>query len=132
MKLVVTATLVGYALWSVVWLTGGALLRQVFPAEVDAFAAGGSLRAPAPLLASLTLSVACSLAAGVAAGRLGRERARTAVAALATCLVLTGLAVQASAWQRMPLLYHLAFLLLLAPACLLGWRLDRRRAGRGS
>jgi hypothetical protein len=35
--------------------------------------------------------------------------------------------VQASAWSALPLWYHLPFLALLVPACLLGGRMTARR-----
>ena len=42
---------------------------------------------------------------------------------LAVLLVATGVGVQASVWTLMPVWYHLAFLGLLVPGCLLGARL---------
>jgi hypothetical protein len=46
---------------------------------------------------------------------------------LGLILLGVGMFVQAQYWYLMPLWYHLAFLLLLVPACMIGSRLRRAR-----
>lgn len=121
----IVSVIVGYALWTALWLGGNALL---FPAVADAASKGERVDRPGPLVGLLALSVGCSLAAGAAAGALaGRGRP---VLILAGLLLLTGVGVQASVWSRMPVWYHLPFLALLVPATLAGARLSARPAAR--
>jgi hypothetical protein len=42
---------------------------------------------------------------------------------MGTLLLATGIAVQASVWNLMPVWYHVPFLVLVVPACILGARL---------
>ena len=114
--------LAGYAAWTVLWLGGGAGVQAAFPAELDAFQAGEPLTSAAPLGLSLALSVLCSLVAGYTTARIVRENANRPVLIMAGLLLLTGLGVQLSTWDRMPGPYHVAFLALLVPVCLLGAR----------
>lgn len=115
------AVVLGYAAWTALWLGGNAGLRALFP---DAWPAEGPYEAPLPLGLALALSVVCSLVAGALAGALARGRP---VLALAVLLLLTGIGVQASLWEEMPLWYHLGFLALLVPVTLLGGRRGTRR-----
>lgn len=123
----VLAVVAGYALWTVLWLGGGAALGAAFPDELEAFTEGEALTDPAYLGASLVLSFFCSLLGGFAGARIARERARGAVLVLALLLLATGLGVQLSVWELMPVWYHLVFLAALVPLTLLG---GRRQASR--
>jgi hypothetical protein len=116
----IAAVILGYAVWTVLWLGGNAALAAARPLPPN----------PAPitdavLLGSLlALSVLCSLVAGLTAAALGR-RSTIAPTVLGGLLLLTGIGVQMSVWQRMPLWYHLPFLALLIPVCLLGGRFPK-------
>ena len=122
MKPIVIGAVAGYVVWTILWLGGGFVLAGRYPDELEVFQAGGSLTEPGFLGASLVLSVICSLVGGFTAARLGRNRAHAAVMTMAVLLLLTGIGVQASAWSRMPLWYHLVFLVLIIPVCLAGGR----------
>ena len=119
----VLAVVAGFVLWTVLWLGGNAGLGAVFPEAAKAFADGGALDGERDLGAALLLAAVCSFVAGRLCAAVGR--ARGPVLALAVLLLVVGAAVQASAWERMPLWYHLAFLALLVPLTLVG---GRRRA----
>lgn len=120
MKRLLLGAILGYLVWTLLWLTGNQAIGLAYPEELEAFDEGGSLTATGSLVSSLVLSVVCSFLGGFTAARLGRERAGGAAWTLALLLLLTGLAVQLSAWSRMPVWYHLAFLALLLPVTLLG------------
>ena len=60
----VIGVIVGYAVWTAVFLGAGALLAVLYPDERAAFDDGGDYRATVPLLLSLMSSVVASLAAG--------------------------------------------------------------------
>jgi hypothetical protein len=75
-----------------------------------------------PLLVSLVLSFVCSLTAGVAVAVVDPQAVRRGLIVLSVLLVGTGVGVQSSAWNLMPVWYHLVFLVVLVPMCLLGAR----------
>jgi len=120
----IIGAIVGYAVWTAIWLTVNA---TVFAEAGEVMAAGDAFTETGPLLKVLSLSIACSLAGGVAAAITGRERARGAVLGNAALLLATGIFVQAGIWTLMPLWYHLTFLALLVPMTLLGAMFVPRR-----
>ena len=78
-----------------------------------------------PLLLTVVLSVVCSLAAGITVAMGAPRAVPRGLTVLAVLLLVTGVGVQAAAWTLMPVWYHLVFLGLLVPGCLLGARLKR-------
>ena len=121
----VLGVIVGYAVWTAVWLGGNAGLRAAFP---DDFGPEPPWTAPVPLACALVLSVVCSAAGAWVAARVAGARAAGAALALGVALLATGVAVQASVWGDMPLWYHVAFLALLVPVCLVVGRPRRSAA----
>lgn len=117
----------GYVAWTVLWLAGNNLLLG---AAGEAVAAGEPFTAAGPLTAIVVLSVVCSLVAGAAVAAVARVQSRGAVLVMALLLLVTGIGVQASVWHLMPVWYHLVFLALIVPVCLVGARLigDRHAA----
>ena len=117
----VLGVIVGYLVWTALWLGGNSIFFGGAAAVVP-------FSATASLVGLLVLSIVCSLAAGLAAAAIAKGRARGALLALAGLLLLTGVAVQSGVWALMPLWYHLTFLVLIVPATVLGGRLLRRPA----
>ncbi len=124
MMRMILGAIVGYVVWTAIWLTANAM---VFAEAGEAIAAGDAFTETGPLLGVLALSIACSLAGGVAAAIAGGERARGAVLGNALLLLATGIFVQAGLWSLMPAWYHLLFLALLVPMTLLGGTFVSRR-----
>ncbi len=122
----IVAVVLGFALWSGLWLAGNAALAS--RAEPHAGSAGASPN-NATLAWTLGVSIACSLAAGAVAGAIMSRRhgAMQAACVLGALLLLVGIAVQGGAWSSMPLWYHLCFLAMLLPATLAGARLSAGR-----
>jgi MFS family permease len=118
----VLAVIAGFALWSVLWVGAHQGAVSVAPQLYDS---AGIPTSPAIYAAYLAFSVVCSLLAGRIA-RVVAARGSFAVLVLALVLLAVGVAVQASAWSQQPLWYHLAFLALLVPACLIGGRAHAR------
>ena len=122
----VIAVVVGYVAWSGLWIGGSALFFTEASRMVER---GEPFTQTRPLLGALGQSVLCLIVAGAIAGRIARRKARGASGVLGALLLLTGIAVQASVWSLEPLWYHLAFLVLLVPATLVGaWIPGRWRA----
>lgn len=115
----IVGVIVGYAVWTVLWLGGNNLL---FGRAGEVVASGQKFTAVGSLLGILVLSVVCSLAAGAAAAAIAKARARGAVLVMGVLLLATGIAVQASVWNLMPVWYHIPFLALVVPMCILGAR----------
>ena len=118
----VIGVIVGYVVWSVLWLGGNAGLALTFAEQGDAFDTGTSRLGTGYLVGALVLSIICSLLAGVVNAAIAAEKTKGAVLTMALLLLATGIAVQAGSWSLMPLWYHLVFLLLLVPVCLAGGR----------
>ncbi len=121
----VIGVVVGYLLWTAVWLGGNALLFGAATASVTGctyYSAAG------PLAGLIALSLLCSASAGAVAARIVREHLRGAVLTLAVLLLCTGIAVQTGIWAQMPTWYHLTFLALIAPTVVVSGRLFGRTA----
>lgn len=116
----VIAVVIGYGVWTAIWLGGNALLFSGMSAEV---AAGRMYAEVGPLLGVLVLSVVCSLCAGFAAAMIDRQRTRGVVWTMAVLLLATGVAVEIGMWKSLPVWYHVVFLALIVPVCLVGSRL---------
>ncbi len=116
----IIGAVVGYAIWTAIWLGGNAVM---LPDAARVVGEGEPYDATGPLVGAIGLSVVCSLAAGLAAATIAGPRARTAAIVAAAALLLTGIGVQAGAWSLIPLWYHLIFLVLIVPMVLLGARL---------
>lgn len=112
----ILAAILGYLLWTGLWLGGNALL---FADLTDQVEAGEALADVGPLLGVLGLSVVCSLCAGALAGKLA-PGARKVGTLLGFLLLATGMFVQWGVWDQMPLWYHLVFLFLLMPMVRIG------------
>lgn len=124
MKLVI-GVIVGYALWTAIWLGGNAVL---LPEAQEVVGAGKHYAETGPLGIAIGLSVVCSLVAGFAAARIAGPQARAATLTLAILLLATGVGVQLSVWELMPVWYHVPFLLLLVPVTIIGSLPGRPRA----
>ncbi len=119
----ILAIIVGFVLWSVIWVGGNAV---VLADAGSRMAKADKVDDPAELGVALGLSIACSLIAGLAAGLIAGRPSRAPLI-LAGLLLLVGAAVQSAVWNLMPAWYHAAFLVLLVPITLLGARLAGRR-----
>jgi hypothetical protein len=121
---IVLGVVVGFIVWSVIFVGGESLMRAVAPATVapvDATYVGS----PLLLLGYLLRSVFASVAAGFVAAVLARENSKTPLI-LGVVFLIVGLLVQISAWSVLPVWYHLTFLVLLIPMTMLGGKLKQQ------
>ncbi len=114
---VAVAVIVGYLVWSVLWLGGNTLL---FDEAAQVVAAGKTFSDAGGLSGLIALSMVCSLAAGASAAALAKKRHRPAVLVMSGLLLATGAAVQYDIGALMPIWYHLTFLALIVPVCVVG------------
>lgn len=119
----ILAVIIGFVLWSVLWLGYNALLTTFgfLPA-----ASATPIQASMPLLLLLAGSILFSLAAGYATTTVIRTPGYRHTFVLGVLLLGIGIPVQVQFWQLMPLWYHLLFLALLLPATVLGGMLGQR------
>jgi hypothetical protein len=120
----ILAIVVGYIAWTVLWLAGNAALVA---AGIASRAHDVQIDSPRLLILMLGLSFVASLASGWVARVIAPAGKAPLILALA--LLATGVAVQAGVWSLMPLWYHLLFLGLLVPLCLLGSRIRFKKLG---
>jgi hypothetical protein len=113
----ILAVVVGFILWSVLWLGGNPVLARFFPGAVGA---DGAVRHSGFLLTLLVLSVVASLAAGYLAAAIAPASGNTPVWILGGLLLAVGIFFQSQSWALMPLWFHLPFLLLLVPMVIVG------------
>jgi len=72
------------------------------------------------LLAFLAASIVISLGSGFCAALIARMRPFIPVLVLGLALLATGIPIQMGYWDKMPLWYHLSFLILLIPGVMMG------------
>jgi hypothetical protein len=121
----VVAVIVGYAVWTVIWLGGAFVLMAAMPDAIPADPEA-HLTDTTALLAVVGLGILCSLVAGWSVRALTPESIRP-LAVMSLLLLATGIAVQAMSWEQMPVWYHLTFLMMLVPTCFLGARFVKQR-----
>ena len=110
------AVLVGWFLYGLVWNLVGLAFAALFPA----FVIGEPLTDTVTLVIYLIASIPVSVLAGVAGARVGAAHAAKAVKVLAIVNLITGIIVQAAAWNSLPAWWHILFLLFVVPATLYG------------
>ena len=114
--------IVGFIVWTLLWLGGGILNKMIEPNNV-----------PNPDLSNITtsylmikiaLSIVCSLIAGFIAVLISKELKLTSFI-LSILLLLVGIIVEVAIWNYVPLWYHILFLGLLIPTTILGGKLKK-------
>lgn len=120
---VILGVVVGFFVWSIIFVGGEALMRLLAPATVAPENAT-FVDSTAILLGYLIRSIIASVAAGLTASLIARDNLITPVI-LGIVFLIVGLLVQISSWNMMPLWYHLIFLVLLIPMTILGGRLKK-------
>jgi hypothetical protein len=116
MKNPLLAVVLGYLVWTIIWLGANQFLFADAAAKVES---GQALNDMGALFSQLALSVVCSICSGLMLRAMATGN-RKAWVVLSGLLVATGISVQGSVWTLMPVWYHLAFLILLAPGVRVG------------
>ncbi|NQV73943.1 hypothetical protein HQ496_12535 [bacterium] len=113
----IVAVVAGYITWTVVFLGGSAGVRAAMASTHDA---AGYSTDVSTLLVYLVLSVIASAGAGFVTAKVSKVKVRRDTIFLAVALLATGIPVQLSSWDLLPVWYNVAFLLLLAPVTIWG------------
>jgi hypothetical protein len=130
---IILGVIVGFIVWSIVWVGGQATMVALSPDWIGAYIAAaersvadGSPFTPVASIAAINLirSLLTSFIAGYMAALVAGEYKRSTMA-LGVILVIVGVAVEFLYWNVAPAWYHIIFVLALIPMTILGGRLRR-------
>lgn len=110
----------GYAAWTVIYLGGSQLILALRAAAIRE---DGSTSDVPTLAMYLALSIIASLVAGSVAVKIADRSKMMHAGIVAALLLATGIPVQMSIWELLPVWYHATFLALLVPVTLYGAKL---------
>jgi hypothetical protein len=123
----ILAVIAGAAVWAVLWIGGTRAAQAAFP---SALAEGQPITHVGALLGLILYSVPLSILAGyITATVMGRDP-MPVVWVLAVLQLIFGIIAEVSAWNLVPLWYHIVFLALVVPATAYGGKMRVRRAAR--
>jgi hypothetical protein len=114
---VIGGVVVGAAAWALLWVAGTRLGQLAFP---SALTEGQPIISTPALLSLIAYSVVLSVLAGYVAALVAVASPWTAAWVLAVVQLAVGIVTEVSMWDLMPPWYHIAFLVLLAPATIYG------------
>lgn len=130
---IILGVIVGFIVWSIVWLGSAQTLESLSPDWFGRYAleAERAINNNEPMPADHTLalinlirSFLTSLIAGYMAALIAGEYRRSTMA-LGVLLVVVGIAFEYFAWHAAPAWYHVLFVLFLLPMTIVGGRLRR-------
>ena len=130
---IILGILVGFIVWSILWLGSDQVLRSLSPGWYGAHAARFETAefSNPPFVANTSIlildlfrSVIISLLSGFLAAVLAAESKKTTLI-LGILLLAFGIFVQLSVWNFIPVWYHFIFLFLLIPVTMLGGKLKK-------
>lgn len=130
---IVLGVIAGFVAWSIIWVGSDQALVMASPAWYGAhqdraylaLANSESFTADNTIMAiRLVISIVATLMSGFLAAFIAGEN-RRAPLVLGVILLLVGIAVQASAWNVMPVWFHVIFLALLLPMSIVGGKLKK-------
>ena len=134
MARVILGIVVGFIVWSVLWVGSDAIFSAISPdwygSNLNELAAAmekktTGYRADSTLLIiGLLRSVIFSLISGFVAASIAGENAKSTLG-LGVLLLLFGAVVQIVYWNYVPIWYNIPFLLLLVPMTVLGGKLKK-------
>ena len=114
--------IVGFFVWSSLWVGFDALLRAVLTSYDESVKA--MTFSSLMLILLLVLSAVVSIISGFVAALIARENAKSPLI-LGILLLVVGVIVQLGVSDKIPLWYHLTFWILLIPMAILGGKLKK-------
>lgn len=129
---IILGVVVGFIVWSVLWVGSDAVFSAISPdwgkTSAD-FQAAAENKTPFTLeswilIVLLVKSFIVSIISGYVTALIARENFKSTFG-LGILLVIFGIFIQSAYWNYMPLWYHIPFLLLLIPMTILGGKLKK-------
>ena len=129
---IILGIIVGYILWTVLWLGSDAIFSAIssdWSTKSLEFRTAVEKNIPYTpdsmiLIVLLVKSVIVTIISGFAAALVARENTKSTIG-LGLLLFISGIFVQLMHWNYMPLWYHIPFLLMLIPMTILGGKIKR-------
>ncbi len=130
---IILGVVVGFIIWSVLWVGSDAVFGLISPdwgkTSAD-FQAAAANKTPFMLeswilIVLLVKSFIVSIISGYLTALIARENLKSTFG-LGVLLVIFGIFIQSSVWNYMPLWYHIPFLLMLIPMTMLGGKLNKK------
>ncbi len=122
-KRITIGLVVGFIVWTVLWLGSDALMGMIPTFTLTADADGSFTNIPTNyLIIKLVLSVIFSIIAGLIAATISKETTKAPLV-LGVALLIVGIFFQFGTWNLLPLWYHMIFLIFLLPAAMFGGKL---------
>ena len=128
---IILAIIVGFIVWSILWVGSDFVLMAVSPdwygkhqtnLEAAALNRTPFMSDSLVLIIALIRSVIFSIISGFLAASIARENTKSTLG-LGILLLLFGIYIQSIFWNNAPLWYHIPFLALLIPMTILGGKL---------
>jgi hypothetical protein len=129
----VLGIIVGFVVWTVLWVGSHALFAALSPNwfgkmgtdMADAAGKGIPYQVDSTILILILIeSFIVSIISGYVTAAIANENVLSTFI-LGILLLLVGILIQASIWNYMPLWYHLPFLIFLIPMAVLGGKLKK-------
>lgn len=117
--------IVGFVVWSIVFVGGEALVKAFAPG-LAAPENATYVDSVGILSGYLLRSIIASVLSGFTSAAIANDNAKTPLI-LGIVLLVVGILVQISAWNVLPVWYHLVFLALLIPMTVLGGKLKTQK-----
>lgn len=130
---IVLGIVIGFIIWSVLWVGSDMILMSVFSdwygkhhKELEAAVTNKTpfMSDSMILIIGLIRSVIFSIVSGYLAALIAKERSKSTLG-LGIFLLAFGLFIQSIYWNYAPLWYHISFLILLIPMTILGGKLKK-------
>ncbi len=114
---IILSVVIGFVLWTALWLGSNAALQASIP---NAFEESGTTSNSLILVGILGIAILVSLVSGYVTTIVAAKRSMTPTVVLGFALVAVGIFVQVQYWNVMPIWYHMSFLAALLPCSLIG------------
>lgn len=130
---IILAIIVGFIVWSILWVGSDMILMSVLPdwygkhhKELEAAVTNKTafMSDSVILLIGLIRSMMFSIISGFLAALIAKENVKSTLG-LGILLLAFGIFIQSVYWNYAPLWYHLSFLILLIPMTVLGGKLKK-------
>ena len=130
---VILGIVVGFIVWSVLWVGSDFILSAILPdwygkhhTELESAVLNKKpfMSDSTILIIALIRSAIFSIISGFLAASIARENTKSTLG-LGVLLFLFGIYIQSIFWNNAPIWYHVIFLLLLIPMTILGGRLKQ-------
>jgi hypothetical protein len=129
---IILGAIIGFVVWSILWVGSDAVFMAILPSYKDymegfqkAIETNQTFEVSSvTLLLTLLKSFICSIIAGLITALVAAENLKSTLL-LGVLLLAFGVFIQSVYWNYIPLWYHVPFLLMLIPLSVFGGKLKK-------